>query len=215
MVKTLDFIQQVFKGKSIYRILFNWQVEKHCHSLAGEVLDLAAGAGASYQRYLPKGLKVTKTDFYAGHKPDKVIDFNQPLPFEDETIENAFLFNAVNLARESKELFSEIHRILRPSGRFFMSSLFLANEVAEPHDYLRYGYDGLMKDLKTAGFSSIKIVRIGERFTAAAYLLHPCWLFNFIRLVVYSLALIFDKLIPKKLRKKSPCPIGYFLTIIK
>lgn len=215
MVKSLDFIKQVLKGKSVYRILFNWQVQENCAGLTGEVLDLAAGAGASYQRYLPGGLKVLKTDFYADNKPDKIVDFNQPLPFEDEAIENVFLFNALNIARKPEALLAEIYRILKPGGQLFLSSLFMANEMAEPKDYWRHGYDGLLKELQEAGFQEIKIHRIGERFSAAAHLLHPLWGFDFVRLFVFALALLLDRLIPKKLKKRYPCPIGYFCVVRK
>lgn len=38
-----DLILETLKGKSLYRILFNWAVAKHCVNLGGYCVDLAAG----------------------------------------------------------------------------------------------------------------------------------------------------------------------------
>ncbi len=37
------------------------------------------------------------------------------------------------------------------------------------------------------------------------------FIFNFIRLIIFTKALLFDKLIPKKIKKTHPCPLGYFV----
>jgi len=50
-MKIFNFIKQVFQGKSIYRILFNWQVQEHCQNLTGKCLDLAGGKNPSYYHY--------------------------------------------------------------------------------------------------------------------------------------------------------------------
>jgi len=210
MVKILDFSKEVFKSKSIYRILFNWQVAENCKNLSGEVLDLAAGDGPSYYRYLPKNLKIIKTDITSHSNLDLVVDFNKKLPFANESQKNIFLFNAINIAKDINGLFSELFRILTRDGQLFLSSLFVANEMMEPDDFSRLTFQGLQRELKAVGFKNIRIIRIGERFTAATHLLHRFFVFNIIRLFVYSISLFLDKLIPSKIKKNHPCPIGYF-----
>ena len=56
---------------------------------------------------------------------------------------------------------------------------------------------------------------MGERATAATQLLHPFFLFNIVRMFVYPLALILDKLIPRSVTDAHPSPIGYFVRAIK
>ena len=56
-----DFTQEVFKGKTVGRILFNWYLNNECNGMEGNALDLAGG-GASYYRYLPSEIKVTRTN---------------------------------------------------------------------------------------------------------------------------------------------------------
>ena len=55
----------------------------------------------------------------------------------------------------------------------------------------------------------------GGRFTAAAFLLNSFFIFNFVRLIAYSLALGLDKLVPKRIRNLHPCPLGYFVIVKK
>jgi SAM-dependent methyltransferase len=215
MVKILDFVKEVFKGKSIYRILFNWQVAENCKNLTGEVLDLAGGDKPSYYRYLPKNLKIIRTDISFHSNLDLVVDFNKRLPFADGSQKNIFLFNAINIAKDTNKLFGELFRILAKDGQLFLSSLFIANEMMEPDDFSRLTFQGLQSQLEMTGFKNIKITRIGERFTAATQLSHRFFIFNIVRLFVYSLSLFLDKLIPLKIKKNHSCPIGYFCVVKK
>jgi len=213
MVKTFDFIKQVWRGKSIYRILFNWQVQKHCQNLTGRCLDLAAGQQPSYYQYwsFSPEAQLIKADYNEAKKPDLKIDFNQPLPFEDNSLDNIFLFNAIYIIKQPKKLLKEIHRVLKKGGRLFIASPFVFNEAPEPDDFRRLTSQGLDDLLKKSGFSQWQIIPFGERFSAAVHLLHSFFVFNFIRLIVFLLALFLDKLVPPKIKKLHPCPLGYFI----
>jgi len=209
MNKTFDFISEVLKGKTIYRILFNWQIQEHSHDIAGEVLDLASGGVASYYRYMPQNIKLIRTDYQAGESIDLVVDLSRPLSLPDNHYQNVLLFNAINLLDNVPELFKEINRIMAAAGKLYVSSLFVANEMPQPHDFNRLTYEGIESELRAAGFSKIEIYRIGERATAAAHILSPCFPFGWLRLLIYPAAMLFDRLIPKKIKLRNPCPIGY------
>lgn len=208
MVEFLDFTKQVFSGKTISRVLFNWQVKKNCAGLSGVCIDFAGGKKPSYEKYWNlKCDKLIKTDIE--------IDLNKSLPFGDNFADNAFLFNALYILEKPEESVKEIHRILKPGGNFFLSVPFIANEMPEPRDYCRFTAEKLERILSAAGFKNIKITRCGERFSACVYLLHNFFLFNFVRFFVFILALGLDNVIPKKMKKLHPCPIGYFVKAIK
>ena len=212
MNKIFNFIKQVFKGKSIYRILFNWQVQKHCQNLTGSCLDLAAGKDPSYYQYWSlKGAKLIKVDYNQDKDPDLKINFNQILPLEDNSIDNIFFFNAIYIVREPEKLIREIHRILKKDGQLFIASPFIFNEAKEPDDFRRLTSQGLKDLLIRGGFQDFEIIPFGERFTAAVHLLHSVFIFNIIRLLVFGFALLLDRLIPSKIKKLHPCPLGYFI----
>jgi len=211
-MKFFDFIKQVFQGKSIARILFNWRVQEHCQNLKGICIDLAAGSNPSYYKYLDfKKIKIIRADYNLDKSPDLKIDLNQSLPLDNNSIDNIFLFNVIYIIKNPKKLLKEIHRVLKKGGRLFISSPFIFNEAREPNDFRRLTSQGLERALGKSGFSDFEIIPYGERFSATAYLLHNFFVFNFVRLIVFSKVLLFDKLIPKKIKKLHPCPLGYFI----
>ena len=213
MNKIFDFIKQVFGGKSIYRILFNWQIQEHCQNLTGKCFDLAGGKDPSYHRYwsFEDNAELIKTDLDGDFK----VDLNNDLPFNDNSIDNIFFFNAIYIIKDPEKLIKEINRILKKDGKLFIASPFIFNEAEEPNDFRRFTSQGLEDLLWKGSFSSFEIISFGERFTAGIHLWHSFFIFNFIRLIAFSKAMLFDRLVPKKIKRLHPCPLGYFVIVKK
>jgi len=212
MAKIFDFIRQVYSGKTISRILFNWQVKENCRNLTGVCVDLASGGNPSYQRYWKLNCdKLIRSEYQDKSKPDIIIDLNKKIPLADNFANNIFLFNALYILKNPEESLKDVNKVLKSGGNLFLSSPFIANEMPEPDDYFRFTSQRLKEMLTAVGFVENKIVSYGERFTAVVYLLHDFFVFNSVRLVFFSLALLADKIIPKKMRNNHPCPIGYFV----
>ena len=116
-------------GKSIFRQPY-WQVVIFLLVLLPIVMvlsfpprvhrDLAAGSNPSYYRYwgLDKN-KVIKVDYKEKEGVDVVANLNHDLPFKDNHADNIFLFNAIYIIEEPKNLLREIRRVLKPGGIFF------------------------------------------------------------------------------------------------
>ena len=170
-------VSGALSGKTIGRVFFNEAVKGIDLKLSGRVLDLAGGNSPSYVPLLPKALELVRTDITASPGVTKV-DINEPLPFPDNSFDAVFLFNALYAAEEPALLAREVHRVLKPGGSWYVASPFVANEMPEPHDYVRFTAEGLERLCKNAGFSAVQITRMGERATAATQLLHPFFLFN-------------------------------------
>src|SRR3989338_5524209 len=209
-----QLIHGALSGKSIGRILFNEQVRSQCGGLSGRVLDLAGGQNPSYLGLLPASLEVTRTNHVASEGV-KRVDFDEPFPFVDSSYDAVLLFNALYIADDADKLLHEIFRTLKKGGRLFLSSPFIANEMPEPHDYARYTYEGLERLLKRNGFKNINIRRVGERGSAAMTILSPYFGFNIIRALVYPLAMLFDILVPARVRREHPTPVLYFCVCSK
>ena len=207
-------VSGALSGKTVGRIFFNEAVRRECAQLSGRVLDLAGGKSPSYLPLLPRTIELVRTDITASEGVVRV-DINARLPFPDKSFDAVFLFNALYAAENPESLAQEVHRVLKPGGVWFISSPFVANEMPEPHDYLRFTAEGLERIFRDAGFSSVSIKRMGERATAATQLLHPFFLFNIVRMFVYPLALIVDTLIVSSVRGAHPSPIGYFVRATK
>lgn len=183
-------------------------------SLSGEILDLASGS-ASYSSLLPSNVVLVKTDLSPKNENTVRVDCDQELPFEDSRFNGVLFINALYTLKDREAFIKEAYRVMRPGGRLIMVSPFIANEMPEPQDYCRLSYEGITKLLSCEPWFSLCIMRIGERFSASANLLHPAMILAPIRLVIYSLALVFDSLVPKRARDRHPTPLGYTITAIK
>ena len=211
MLKIFDFIKRTLKGDSIYRILFNWKVYENCRNLEGIIIDLASGKRHEYLDFLKnKNVCVIKADINPSSKPDVVLNLNQKLPFGDEYADHVFLFNALYILKDPEQVLKEVYRILKKGGKIFLANMFIFHESPEPDDFYRFTSQKLNELLKNAGFSQIKILPIGERFSASIFLIYHFFPRS-LRIFIYGGALFLDKATNfLKFRKKHPCPIGYF-----
>ena len=216
MNNLFSLFQETLKGKTIARTFFNLEIGKHVKNIGGVVIDLGGGKNPSYERFWQiKPEKFIRVDINEKAEPDVVANLNKPLPFSDNFADVIFLFNVIYILENPGKTLREINRILKPGGKLFITSPFIFNEAKEPNDYWRFTSEGLEKLLKEAGFNEILIKPVGERFSAAIYLINPFLFFWPVKFVFYILAIGLDKTIPKKLKLKQPCPIGYFIEAIK
>ncbi len=207
-----DFIKQSMSGKTLARILFNEKVSKYSPRFYGKVLDLAGGLNPSYLKYLPGDIKYIPTDL---KQVDEVVgvDLNKKLPFEDNSFDVVLLFNSIYILEDINSTLNEIKRVLNKGGTLYLSSPFVFNEAKEPHDYIRLTSEGLVKTLSGSGFDDFIIEKIGERFSSAASMFHSFYIFNIVRLFIYSVCNILDNFIPTNIIKNHPMPMSYFCIV--
>lgn len=211
-----NLLKETRRGKTIARTLFNLEIEKSVKNIGGVVIDLGGGKNPSYERFWNiKPEKFVRVDIDEKTEPDVVADLNKPLPFAGDYADAIFLFSIIYILENPGKTLREINRILKPGGKLFITSPFIFNEAKEPNDYWRFTGEALEKLLRESGFNNFFIISIGERFSAAAYLISPFLLFWPIKFLFYATAIILDRFIPKKLKLKQPCPIGYFVEAIK
>ncbi len=215
LVRVGHFCRDLLRGKTIYRALFHMQIEKHMGHIAGSVLDIASGARPSYRTLISHNTSLTTCDVLSGEGVDAVLDFNKPLPFADASYDYVLFFNAYYILKDRDAFLREVYRVLRPHGEVFLASPFLGGEMAGPDDFFRVTKQGLEQDFLKNGFTVSSIERFGERWTSVVYLLHPFFLFGFIRFVFATIAYMLDFLTPKKIRTLHPTPLGYFCVLKK
>jgi len=202
--------------KSIYRVLSRAILKTHCPPLTGRVIDLASGGHSDYRYFLnlSKEAQYITSDIKKEERVDVVLDLTQKLPFESGSFDAALLFNCLYIFENPGDVLKEVNRVVRPGGFLLTLTPFVFNEIPEPVDYWRFTSQGLMKILTQAGFKEIEIIPFGERFSAAVSLLNKFLIFDFFKPFVYWLAVQFDKIVPKNVKKNHPCPLGY-LTIAR
>lgn len=213
MYPYLSMRNEIWAGKSLGRILFNQAVQRHCAGLSGNILDIAGGVEPSYLRFLPSGITLVRTN-RAESDGVSQVDFNKPLPYDDSSFDAVLLFNALYIAEDPEALMREIYRILKPGGSAYVTSPLIANEMPEPHDYMRLTAEGLERVGRNAGFPNVEIYRIGERGSAAVSALQP-FLMLPVRFAAYPAALWIDRMVPTRIRRDHPMPVLYFVQFSK
>lgn len=209
----LDFIKMVYRGKTLRRIVFNWKLKEWSKDFSGTVVDFGAGSSDSIKKWLPEGVTYIPTDI---KKKEGVVfvDLNEPLPFADESVDVATLFFSLYILEDPIGSLQEVRRILKPGGKVYIAIPFISAEIAEPHDYWRFTYEGLDRIFQKASFTKIHIERSGGRASSAVILLHPLFVFNTIRLFAFAMALFVDKVV-KKVDIHYLTPHSYFCVLEK
>jgi SAM-dependent methyltransferase len=208
----LHLVREVWSGKSLGRILLNREIARSCGKLEGVVFDLASGGDASYRRYWHlHASKFIRVDVDPRSKPDIVHDLSSGMPLFPSAPDIICLFNALYIFRYPERILAGIHTALAPRGRLILSTPLIFGESREPHDYWRFTSEGLEAMITSAGYSSFKIIPIGERVSSSVSNLHTILRFRLIRLVAYSLALLLDCLVPRHFQRRYPCPTGYLV----
>jgi SAM-dependent methyltransferase len=152
---------------------------------------------------------VIKVDRAMHYRPSVVADLRTVLPFADGIADTVILSQYMNIAPDPVGLLGEMRRVLKPQGVAILSVNLIAPHNPEPNDYWRFTAEGLRRLFEQAGFTSVEVLALGNRWTAAAYILYP--FLRPRRLVappIYWTCLRLDAITAAYSRLPS-CPIGY------
>ena len=211
MVKIVDFCKETLRGRTLYRILFSWEIEKHCSKISGSILDIGGGKSPTYQKYLSEDAQLVRSEPFSEKNPDVVLDMNQTdwdlMPASYQTI---FCHNTLYIAKDPHQVLKNIHKVLKPHGKLFLTTPFVFRESPEPTDYDRYTSLRLKEMLESAGFIKVEVFPFGKSFSTCAYILYPLMYFRIVKLALFGVALILDTIVPNRLS----VPLGFF-TIAK
>ena len=73
-----------------------------------------------------------------------------------------------------RESVQEMYRVLKPSGRLFLTAPMSHSEHQVPYDFFRYTSFGLRSICEHAGFKELEILPFGGRWTRWAYEMPRC-----------------------------------------
>jgi SAM-dependent methyltransferase len=167
---------ELTKGNAVNRSFMNACIKEFV-SLDGMVMDMGSGKNPSYMKYLTKkaeNFEYFKADGNSKHNPDMVFNFEEEFPLKDSAFDNILLFNVLEHVYEYRFTLSQINRILKPAGKFYLYVPYFIKIHGSPLDFHRYTHFSLFRALEEASFSNIEIYTDGGLFKPLSELIN--WL---------------------------------------
>jgi SAM-dependent methyltransferase len=205
---------EVWRGKSIGRILTNEALSQWASEMHGVVLDVACGSNPSYRGVLNlmggASVQLIGVDCLLSCRPTVVADLTRPLPFKTGVADAAVMSSFLYIPPDPERVLREVSRVLRSHGLLVLTAPLVYPYTPEPTDHWRFTEEGLRCLLSRSGFAIERLIPIGGRWTSSAYLLSPIlrprWL---TAPLVYWLSVWLDGWTSAWLNRLPPCPIGY------
>jgi len=214
--KPFSFALEITKGNAINRSFMNVCIKSFAKNISGIVLDIGSGKNATYHRYFNNvGLNLTKVDGNILNNPDILANIEEKLPLRDKSIDSVLLFNVLEHIYDYNFTLSEINRILKDNGVFYLYVPYFIKIHSSPLDYFRYTHHSLKKMFNDKGFKDIKIYTNGGMFKYVSELLN--WLsllgIGYLLFPIYFILCLIDLILVKLTNNKFAIdfPIGYFI----
>jgi len=216
-LKNRKIFLDLFRGKSLVRILMNNEISKF--SLAGLVVDIGGGSNKSFYDNFKsvRGSKIINLDLKNPSGSSNKINLEEDrLPFRDDSVDCVLMFNILEHIFNFRFLLGEVNRSLKVGGAIIGFVPFLVNYHPDPNDYFRYTDEALEKIFYFAGFSHVKIAKIGGGPFYVNFNNIVLSMPKIFRPIVFIFYFILDSLF-LKLRPKAAkrYPLGYFFELTK
>lgn len=156
-------LKQLLQGNSIARAMMNFHMQDI--AIAGTVIDVGGGRGASYLPYMKKSEGTQVLGFDLKESAGVVMQLNfetDRLPRDDGSADHVLMFNILEHIYNHQFLVGEVARILKSGGTLTGFVPFLVNYHPDPHDYFRYTSEALVRILEDAGLSAVVVRPVGK-----------------------------------------------------
>lgn len=146
------------------------------------VLDAGSGQGRykayfDHARYVGVDLAVGDATWdYSGL--DAQGDLRE-LPFPDDSFDAAVCIQTLEHVNDPFQVTSEIGRVLKPGGRYYLSAPMMWHQHQKPHDFFRYTSFGFQHLLEQSGMRVLEMRPMGGYFWFLSFNLQMLhfWLF--------------------------------------
>ena len=134
---------------------------------------LDAGSGVGPYRALFAHTEYVCTDWEnSPHAAEvDVLASLEALPFPDASFDEVLNTQVLEHVAEPAAALAELHRILRPGGRLWLTAPLVWELHEEPFDFFRYTRHGLEHLLRAAGFADVRVDPLNGYFRTLGQLL--------------------------------------------
>ena len=171
-------INEDFSNRSKIQDVGRWYVNRFVENVArslptgSSILD--AGAGESIYKRFFSHCNYIAIDLAVGESRWNYanldyVGFLHEMPIENEMFDAVLCTQVLEHLEWPRESVKEMHRVIKPGGKLYMTVPMAQNEHQVPYDFFRYTSYGLESICKHAGFNNIKITPFGGLWVRWAY----------------------------------------------
>ena len=171
-------INEDFSNRSKIQDVGRWYVNRFVENVAtslptgSSILD--AGAGESiYKKFFShcnyKAIDLAVGESRWNYANLDYVGFLHKMPIENEMFDAVLCTQVLEHLEWPRESVKEMHRVIKPGGKLYMTVPMAQNEHQVPYDFFRYTSYGLESICKHAGFNDIKITPFGGLWVRWAF----------------------------------------------
>ena len=129
-------------------------------SLPPEALVLDAGAGKAPYRKLFERVRYESADFKRYERRQTYVCDLAAIPVEEARFDAAICSQVLEHVPNPAAVLSELHRVLKPGARLWLSAPLFYEEHQQPYDFFRYTQFGFRRLAEEAGFEVRALERL-------------------------------------------------------
>ncbi len=171
-------VNEDFSAKSKLQDTARWYATRFVESVANSLpegsLILDAGAGESvYKKYFShcdyKAIDLAVGESRWNYENLDYVGALDNMPIKDEIFDAVLCTQVLEHLEWPRESVKEMHRVLKPGGKLFITVPMSQGEHQTPYDFFRYTSYGLKSICKHAGFKQINVTPFGGFWVRWAY----------------------------------------------
>jgi SAM-dependent methyltransferase len=131
------------------------------------ILDVGAGELFAHANYLTCDWE---NSIYKPERPPDIVAPANNIPLEVASVDAILSTQVLEHVAEPWSVLAEFFRVLKPSGKLWLTAPLVWYLHEEPYDYYRYTSHGLRFLLESAGFVEVEVRPLNDAFSSTASL---------------------------------------------